>query len=68
MRWAAGFGVKSERDVERLTTVALALGHRFWEDPRFKGFANGSMADPSIPLDARARKVTKTAEGYLLAL
>lgn len=65
--WAQRHGINSQADVTRLCHVAASLGHRFWQDPRFRGYVAASTA-PEIPTGRRAIALMTSTKGWLRAL
>ena len=49
-RYGARYGVKGERDVFRLVLMAASLGHRFWQDPRFRGYLADAFPEGGDPV------------------
>lgn len=65
--WAQQYKVTSKADVTRLCHVAAALGHRFWQDPRFRSYVAASMSE-NVQSGRRAQAMTKATKGWLKEL
>ena len=66
--WAGGYGVKGDADVSRLCIVSVALGHRFWQDPRFQGYVAASLGNTSLHASRRAQAMVRSAKEWLRRL
>lgn len=65
--WAERQDIRSRADVTRLCHVTASLGHRFWQDPRFRGYVTASTA-PEIPVGRRATTMMGKTKGWLQGL
>jgi hypothetical protein len=62
---ARGYGIQSERDVVLFVNVALALGQRFDEDPRFKWAADILVDEFIVTPAARVEELHRRTVEFL---
>ncbi len=67
-RWAARHGVTGERELFRLLLVAVSMGHRFWQDPRFQARVARSVGNPDIVPSRRAMAMADENKAWLRLL
>jgi len=67
-RWAARHEVTGTREVFRLLLVAVSMGHRFWQDPRFQPYVNMSVKNPDIAASRRAMAMVDNSKVWLRLL
>lgn len=66
--WAKSNQIIGGRDVAKLCVVAVSLGHKFWQDPRFSGYISASVGNSSVERSRCSRLLTKDAENWLTLL
>lgn len=67
-RFAARHEVTGEREVFRLILVAISMGHRFWQDPRFHGYVVNSLGNVDIVPSRRALAMVDNGKIWLRLL
>ncbi len=65
--WAQRQHIRSQVDVTRLCHVATSLGHKFWQDPRFRGYVTASMS-VDVPPGRRATALMGETKAWLRGL
>lgn len=65
--WAQRHDIRSQADVTRLCHVSGSLGHRFWRDPRFRGYVTASMS-VDVPPGRRATAMMGETKTWLRRL
>lgn len=66
--WAEQHGVTGERDTLQLCCVSVSLGHRFWHDPRFRGYVRDTLEDQSLEREAAVRALSEKTSIWLSTL
>lgn len=63
--WAAKHDVVGERDVAQLCLLTPTLGHRFWRDPRFRGYIAESLGNAELSRSRAALMMTRNTQDWL---
>lgn len=67
-KWAARHEITGARDVLKLCYAALSLGHKFWLDPRFRGYIESTVANKRIVKTRRADAFVDRSKEWLNGL
>lgn len=67
-KWAARYEITGARDVLKLCFAALTLGHRFWLDPRYRGYIEETVANKRIVKTRRADAFVDRSKEWLNGL
>jgi len=67
-RWAAKYDCNADRDLKQLSCLAISLGHRFWQDPRFGYYVVSSIENRDMPRPQAVQSLVAQSTEWLGAL
>lgn len=63
--WAARHSVFGRRDVAQLCLLTPTLGHKFWRDPRYRGYITESLGNAELSRSRAVMMMTQNTQEWL---